>query len=343
MFLSACSKRERTAADDAEWADVQPIASKAGEAVPGATPAPGSNRRVVQSEGEDYAPLIQRMAEMESVVRAAGETLITGEGLVLDYERRYVRMDHDVKVVDDRGELATEVLTGRFSASNQVEFIEASKGVLITSEGRVATAQNATYAFQSGSVQLDGMAKISGADNILSGERIQFWIKGNRRMVCEPNAMLHLSNAGGLAMEGVPAAAGGVDIRSNRVVYDEEHGRVEFDGNVRVRDPRVAMNCANVVLHLKENNEIDWIEAQTDVIIQSDARKALADRATYHADDGRFVLEGDPKVKQGKSIMTGDRIVFWKDTQRMVCEPNARVLLYPDEKLTAKFRKDLKD
>jgi hypothetical protein len=39
--------------------------------------------------------------------------------------------------------------------------------------------------------------------------------------------------------------------------------------------------------------------------------------------------------------MTGDRITFWQATQRMVCEPNARVLLYPDEETKAKFQKDL--
>ena len=72
-------------------------------------------------------------------------------------------------------------------------------------------------------------------------------------------------------------------------------------------------------------------------------RKALAERATYHADEGKFVLEGDPKVKQGLNVMTGDRIEFWHESRRMVCEPNARVLLYLDEETKAKFLKDLDD
>ena len=103
------------------------------------------------------------------------------------------------------------------------------------------------------------------------------------------------------------------------------------------------MNCEKVRLHLKENNEIDWIEALFEVIIQSDDRKALADRATYHADEGKFTLEGNPMVKQGPNIMTGDRITFWQEPRRMVCEPNARVLLYLDEATKAKFLKDLED
>ena len=336
VFLSACSKRERSEAEEAEWADIQPLTNTA-------VAAPEQSRKMVQSEGEDYSELIERLEEMETVLRAAGETMITGEKLILDYERRFVRMDQDVKVVDDRGELETETLVGRFSVDNRVELIEAHRGVQITSEGRIATAEDAVYDFSSGAVELRGAAQLSEGANRLSGEQIRFWLKGSRRMVCEPNAMLEISDTSGLAAEGLPQSTGQTEIRSDRLVYDEDQALAEFDGNVRMRDPRGAMNCGKVRLHLKENNEIDWIEALVEVIIQSDERKALADRASYYADEGRFVLDGDPKVKQGQSIMTGDRITFWQDTRRMVCEPNARVLLYPDEEMKAKFLKDLND
>ncbi len=336
LFLTACSSRESSEAEEAEWADIQPITNAA--AAPQDQP-----RRIVQSEGEDYAPLIQRLEEMESVVRAAGETMITGESLVLDYERRFVRMDQNVKVVDDRGELEAETLMGRFSEDNEVEMIEARKGVRITSEGRTATAESAVYGFQSGAIQLDGNAQLFEGGNRLSGEQIRFWIKGSRRMVCEPNARLEISSTSGLKMEGLAKGGVNTEIRSDRLVYDEDQALAEFDGNVRMRDPRASLNSEKVRLHLKENSEIDWIEALSEVIIQSDDRKALADRAIYYADEGRFELEGDPKVMQGQNIMTGDRITFWQETQRMVCEPNARVLLYPDEEMKAKFLKDLKD
>ena len=337
LLVCSCSKRERSEADEAEWADIQPLTTNAAAVVP------DQPRRMVQSEGEDYSLLIQRLEEMGSVARAKGETMITGESLVFDYERRFVRMDQDVKVVDDRGELEAETLMGRFSEENEVEMIEARKGVRITSEGRTATSDSAVYAFRSGAVQLDGNAQLSEGANRLSGEQIKFWIKGSRRMVCEPNALLEISSTSDLNMGGVPQGGESTEIRSDRLVYDEDQSLAEFDGNVRLRDPRAAMNCGKVRLHLKENNEIDWIEALSEVIIHSDDRKALADRASYYADEGRFVLDGDPKVKQGRNIMTGDRITFWQDTRRMVCEPNARVLLYPDEEMKARFLKDLKD
>jgi lipopolysaccharide export system protein LptA len=340
LFLSACSKRERSGANEAEWADIQPLTNSTTIADPART---NQQRRIVQSEGEDYALLIDRLKAMESIDRSSDETMITGESLIFDYERRFVRMDQDVKVVDDRGVLETESLMGRFSEDNEVEIIEARKGVVITSEGRMATADAATYAFQSGAIELAGAAEVSETGNRLSAERISFWIKGSRRMVCESNALLEITSTSGLKVDGLSQGGGRTEIRSDRLVYDEEKALAEFDGNVRLRDPRAVMNCEKVRLYLKENNEIDWIEALSEVIIQSDDRKALADRASYYADEGRFVLTGDPKVKQGRNIMTGDRISFWQETQRMVCEPNARVLLYPDEEMQAKFLKDLKD
>ncbi len=342
VFLSACSKRERSVEDEAEWADIQPFTNRT--AVVSDDPASTNQlRRVVESEGEDYAPLIQRMEEMLSVERASGETMITGESLVLDYERRFVRMDRDVKVVDDRGVLETEMLMGRFSASNEVEMVEARKGVRITSEGRTATAESANYAFKTGEIELSGAARVAEGENRLSAERIHFWIKGSRRMVCEPNALLEIVGTSELKIGGLAQDGESTEIRSDRLVYDEEKALAVFDGNVRLRDPRAAMNCEKVRLHLKEGNEIDWIEALSEVIIHSGDRKALADRARYYADEGKFVLDGDPKVKQGRNIMTGDRIIFWQETQQMLCEPNARVLLYPDEEIKARFLKDLKD
>ncbi len=408
VFASACSKRERSAEDEAEWADIQPLTN-----VSAVVDAPPTNlsRRIVQSEGEDYAPLIQRLEEMETIVRAVGETEITGESLVLDYERHVIWMDRDVVVTDDRGTLDTDRLEGRFSVSNEVEYIEAqghvrlmvrhpegealltggqlvlnrerrtiqmekdvvvvdARGKLRTdrltgyfsvsnevqtiearghvrmdSDGRTAVAENADYNYQTGFVQLEGRASASDGANRLSGERIQLWVLGDRRMVCEPNAVLHITGGtSGLPFgEESDGTTMDTEIRANRVVYDQSKALAEFDGNVRVRDPRVAMNCGSVRLYLKEGNEIDWIEAQSEVIIQLEDRKALADRASYYADEGRFVLDGDPKVKQGRNIMTGDRITFWQETRRMVCEPNARVLLYPDEEMKAKFLKDLKD
>ncbi len=321
LFFAACSKRERTGEDEVALVSER----SAGKVVPkvGAVP-----------DGE-FTEFIRRLEQMKTAERQSGETLLTGKRLVFDHAQRLVRMDEDVKVLDDRGELVTASLTGRFSVSNEVEKVEARRNVEIRSDGRTATADAAVYDLKAGFVRLDGRAGATAGDNRLSAERISLWLKGDRKMICEPNAFLEVS--------GVSGSAGVTEIRADRLVYSENERRAEMNGNVRLRDPRGAMNCREVRLHLKDGNEIDWIEALFEVIIQLEDRKALADRATYHADEDKFTLEGEPKVKQGQHIMTGDRITVWNEARRMVCEPNARVLLHVDEETRAKFLKDLND
>ncbi|MEA2068024.1 MAG: LptA/OstA family protein [Verrucomicrobiota bacterium] len=345
VWVASCSKRERSDPEAGEWADIQALADDAA-VVP--MVGNGETNEVQQAIEPRFAPpgefdaFIQRLEQMKSVERKVGETLLTGERMMLDHDRRHVRMDEHVVVADDQGTLKTKSLIGRFSVSNEVESIEAKGGVEIESGTRRASADQAVYSYQNGFVQLEGKATASDGGNRLSGERIELWIKGDRKMVCEPNALLEVTGASGFMLDGVPGGAvGDTEIRADRAVYDESKGRAELVGNVRVRDPRGAMNSESVRLFLKEGSEIDWIEASGGVIIQSSGRKALADRATYHADEGKFTLEGGPKVKQGQHIMTGDRITFWHGTRRMVCEPNARVLLYLDDETKAKFLKDL--
>jgi lipopolysaccharide transport protein LptA len=343
LLGASCSKRERSDPDAEEWAQIQALADdpiREGEAGSG-TEQPSSEGKPAALEGE-FDAFIKRLAQMKAIGREPGETLLTGESLVLDHARNYVRMDEHVVVVDDQGTLKTGSLVGRFSVSNKLEYVEAKGGVDISSSNRTASAEQAVYDYRNGFVQLQGRAVAVSDANSLSGERIELWIKGERRMVCEPNALLVVKGSAGLEMDGVPQGGDGdTEIRADRVVFDEGQRLAELVGNVRLRDPRAAMNCNNVKVFLKDDNEIDWIEALGEVIIQADDRKALADRATYHADEGKFTLEGEPKVKQGQHVMTGDRINVWLEPRRMVCEPNARVLLYLDEETRAKFLKDL--
>ena len=350
MSLFSCSKQEPVEADAEERASIKPLESGAvADPVVAERPVevvaevplddtPADIPRVAE---EDFSGFLDRLSRMKNAERAAGETLLTGKRLVFNYEERVVQLDENVRVVDDQGMLAADSLQGRFTVSNEVDYVEAKGHVVIRSDGLEAHAGNAVYEFANGRIRLDDQATVTAGANRLSGERIQLWIKGSRKMICEPNAVLEISSAGGLALNGTASGGELTEIRADQVVYDEDGRVVDLLGHVRIRDPRVAMNSEKVQLHLKDSNEIDWIEALSEVIIQIDDRKALADRAAYYADEKKFELEGNPKVKQGKNIMTGDRITFWQETRRMVCEPNARVLLFVDDATKAKFLKDL--
>ncbi|WP_372794201.1 LptA/OstA family protein [Pontiella sp.] len=342
LTLSACTPQEDPNVEEDEWAEIEAIAEVV-PAVSNTAVAAVDDGPIVGKVGEgEFAPFFQRLEKLQQAERKAGETLLTGKTLVLDYDRRYISMSDDVLIEDDEGSLSADTLTGRFSASNEVEFIEAEGDVELTGSNRTARADHTIYNHRSGFIKLEGMASATVEGNTLSGERIQLWVRDNRRMICEPNALLRITSTAGLEFEGVSGGSNLVtEIRADKAMYNEAAGTAELIGNVRVRDERAAMNCEKLRLFLKDTNEIDWIEAVGGVIIQAEDRRALAARATYHADEGKFTLEGEPKVKQGLHVMTGDRILFWPEERRMVCEPNARVLLYLDEETKAKFLKDL--
>jgi len=337
--------------------------------------------RIEESTTEvDYAALAARLNSLAEQPRGTNETLITGDNLVFDYVRRFVRMDGHVRVENDRGKLLAGAVIGRLSESNRVELVEAEKGVLVESKDGKAVAMNASYYVPSGEIRMSGGAKVAKGDNVLSGGTIRFWLKAGRQMICEPEARLVIRNPESLGIDvktlqdaggssqvqpekserKKPILVGEMKISADRLVYDEGQQYAQFNGNVKVRDPRVSLDCENLRLHLKEDNNIDWIEAQSKVIIQIDERetakgsekhadkatkviKAMADTAKYFVEEGKFVLEGNPQIGEGPNIMTGERITFWRDEQRMVCEPRARILIYPTEEMRQRFLKDLKE
>ncbi len=346
LLASACSKRERSDPNAEEWADIEAMADDAQVVpAPGSATSPPPEEASEPEPDDEFAAFSRRLNTMKTVERGAGQTLLTGDKLVFDQLARVVQMDGNVLVEDDQGELRAERLMGRFSEMNQVEHIEAEGGVSIVSGDRKARADAAVYRYLEGTVQLDGQAVVSAGNNQLSGERIRFWISGARKMVCEPNALLLIAGQSGLAEADFPDEIGETEIRANRIVYDESRQQADALGGVRLRNPQLAMNCGEIHLFIKDNSEIDWIEAVSEVIIQSEDRKALADKAIYEADEGKFTLEGHPMVKQGPNVMTGDRIYFWHRTRSVLCEPNGRVLYYYDldAQTRARFPEDLED
>lgn len=132
-----------------------------------------------------------------------------------------------------------------------------------------------------------------------------------------------------------PGAKGGVTvITSKEMLIDHNSRTVWFEKNVHVEDPKVAIDCDVLEVNFSENNEIDWIEALGAVKLVNEGRVALANKAVYDTITDEFLLEGgNPRIVDGRNVLLGERIRFWKGTGRMVCEPSARLVIYPDDEL----------
>lgn len=106
-----------------------------------------------------------------------------------------------------------------------------------------------------------------------------------------------------------------------------------FSGGVEVRDPELTMDCNELAVHFGEENEISWIEALGEVTMLYEGRKALAGKAVYNMKTGEMILEDDPKILQERNMICAETIRFLRDSGEMICEPRARLVMYPDGKI----------
>jgi lipopolysaccharide transport protein LptA len=109
-------------------------------------------------------------------------------------------------------------------------------------------------------------------------------------------------------------------IVSKRLDFDYSKHTAVFDGDVVVTDPRVRILADQITALFNTNNQPDMITAVGNVRIEQENRKAVCDRAVYSLRSGLLVLTGKPKVVQEGNVLSGSRIIFSRDDDKVKCE-----------------------
>ena len=122
-----------------------------------------------------------------------------------------------------------------------------------------------------------------------------------------------------------------------------------FTGNVLAVDPRMTVRAdkmtvffggTNVVTDSGTNTTrtVQKIVADGAVVITTpDNKKSNSEHAEYTADDGKVVLTGNPRVESPDGVVTGQKISFWRGSQKMdvlagPTETNrTRLVIYPED------------
>ena len=151
-----------------------------------------------------------------------------------------------------------------------------------------------------------------------------------------------------------PVASGGATNEPTVITAEVLHGDYlhnlgTFEGNVLAVDPRMTVRAdkmtvffggTNVVTSAGTNTTrtVQKIIAEGGVVINTpDNKKTKSDRAEYTAGDGKVVLTGHPSAESSDGVVTGQRITFWRDSQKMDVESSqtetnrSRLLIYPEE------------
>ncbi|MBU0679659.1 MAG: hypothetical protein KJ626_16275 [Verrucomicrobia bacterium] len=118
-------------------------------------------------------------------------------------------------------------------------------------------------------------------------------------------------------------------INSDKLTFDYEQQYAKFEDNVVVVDPTMTLKADILTVRFNEKSEAKSIVAVGHVRIEQEDKTATSGKATYDVDSGMIVLTEDPKVWRGQDTLTGDKITFWRDQNKMVCEPRARLVLFP--------------
>ena len=128
-----------------------------------------------------------------------------------------------------------------------------------------------------------------------------------------------------------------IEIKSNELLTDNASSIATFIGKVAARQGELTIYSDKMVVHYSANDkDVDHIDAFGSVRIVQENRLGEGDHAVYDSKTGKITLDGNPKVYQGRDVVTGNLITYFVDEQKSVVTsaPGKRVdaVIHPKDK-----------
>lgn len=120
-------------------------------------------------------------------------------------------------------------------------------------------------------------------------------------------------------------------ITSRKLAFDQKKSTVVFEGNVLVTDPALKIESDRLTVLLSNDKKVELIEAEGSVVITKDTIRAMSQMASYAVSNGKITLSGKPCVTRQKDNLTAETIVLWRNSNRIICEPHAHLIIYSDQ------------
>lgn len=116
-------------------------------------------------------------------------------------------------------------------------------------------------------------------------------------------------------------------INSDTLTLDADKRVFVYAGNVEVKQGLMTLTCAEIEGRYNEKNQIDTIDARTDVVIVKEEIRGTAQKAFFDAKTNTVTLTENPEVQQNGSILSADVIKIFLNENRSVAEGTVRVKL----------------
>lgn len=141
-------------------------------------------------------------------------------------------------------------------------------------------------------------------------------------------AVAWLASALSVAAQDAAAPTNTV-ITSDRLSFDYNRMVAVFDGNVHAQDPEVLITSERLTVFFDSTNDVKSVTALGNVHVYHEDQRAECDQAVYIRRLGQVELTGNPKLFRGKDEISGRKITFWLDDERMLVESSSKLIIHP--------------
>ena len=117
-----------------------------------------------------------------------------------------------------------------------------------------------------------------------------------------------------------------------KMVVKYQNYTAEFYDNVVVADTSATLKADYIRISLNDETlAVESVYCKGHVFIVQGDKRATSNEAVYNAVEGTIVLTEDPKLMKSENLLGADKIIFFIKDERVVCEPKARLIIYPSE------------
>lgn len=113
---------------------------------------------------------------------------------------------------------------------------------------------------------------------------------------------------------------------------DNKQKTAYFQDNVIVTDAQGQVHADTMrVFFTPDGKDINEIHCKGNVKIYQEDRNSRSDEAVFYAAEQKLILTGNPEIQQGEDLYRADKITIFTAQNRVLFEPSAQLLIYPDK------------
>lgn len=288
---------------------------------------------VVEARSEQQPSVLKMLAVEED-----DKGPITIESDQASFDKKAGLMTYSGHVVVRRGKIIihSDRLKGFLNKDQkEINRLVAEGGVKVVKEDKTLQAQKAIYYHDSGEkayLELEGEPVIHMRKNSIRSDKMFYYLATEKyEAKGHVKAVFYRHQPEPPASPAVESQAGSlpITITSHNASYSAQGNTIQFhrEVNVKRNDANLSAQELDVFLE-KELNKIKKIVATDQVkIIQKD-KEITAENGTFFGEEKKIVLTGNPVSRQGENIISGEKIVYYFDSETVEVK-KARTILQP--------------